>query len=157
MQKGDRRALEVVLRRIEAFDENDVEVALELIDDWLDKGEQSEYNFVVAAEHDAVFGFACYGPIPLTESSFDLYWIAVAPDHRREGIGRRLLECVEGRVAEQRGRRIYVDTSSRAQYAQARALYSAMGYVEAARFPDFYREGEAKIVYCKTLPSRAES
>ena len=103
------------------------------------------------AEHDGLTGFACYGRIPLTQSSYDLYWIAVAPGAQRKGLGRRLLGLVEQAAVALGGDALYVDTSGRAQYETTRAFYRACGYGEAARLVDFYAPGDDKIVFVKRL------
>ena len=47
------------------------------------------YRFMFAEEPGGpLLGFTCFDRIPLTEVSFDLYWIAVAPERRRQGIER---------------------------------------------------------------------
>lgn len=153
LQGTDRAQLETMLRQTPAFREADVKVALELISDRLEKGAGSDYQFIVAAEGQVALGYACYGLIPLTLDSFDLYWIVVAPDKRDKRVGIRLLEGVSQEVIRRGGARIYVDTSSADAYTRARAFYSAKGFVEKARLSDFYRKGEAKVIYCLELPA----
>ena len=87
----------------------------------------------------------------MTESSFDLYWIAVHPDRVRRGVGRRLLKECEKKIREAGGARIYVETSGRVQYASTHAFYEDMGYQKEAVLADFYRPGDSKVVYCKRL------
>jgi ribosomal protein S18 acetylase RimI-like enzyme len=101
--------------------------------------------------HADLAGYACYGPIPATRESHDLYWIAVAPERQGRGLGRRLLRAVEREVARAGGRRIYVDTSGRDAYAPTRAFYERAGYVREATLPDFYAPGDAKVIYRKQL------
>ena len=139
------------MARTPGFREDDVQVALELIDDNLAKGSHSEYQFLVAAGRDRVLGYVCYGLIPLTQSSFDLYWIVVSPDQQRRRIAARLMAAMHEAILAQGGKRVYVDTSSTGLYAPARALYESQGYRVAAHFPDFYRDGDAKLVYCRVL------
>lgn len=148
---SDREPLKASIESIAAFREEDVAIALELIDDRLDNGEDSDYQFLVAVEGDAALGYVCFGLIPLTVSSFDLYWVVVAPEHQRKGVGARLMTAMAQAVVQQGGRRIYIDTSSSDQYATTRAFYHSQGYAEAARFPDFYRDGEARVVYCRQV------
>jgi len=151
IQPADREQLAAMLRRTAAFAHDDVDLALELIDDRLAKGSDSDYQFVVAADGSTVLGYACFGLIPLTESSFDLYWIVVAPECQGRGVGSRLIKAVEAMVKQRGGARVYIETPSTQPYAGARAFYASQGYVEAAAFPDFYRDGEAKIVYSREL------
>ena len=136
------------------FTPEEVEVARELVEARLDKGEASGYRFVLMEEKGALLGYACYGRIFGTDASFDLYWIAVDPKHQSRGLGRRILSATEAAIQAQNGRRVYVETSGRAQYDPTRSFYENNGYALAARFPDFYRTGDDKVVYVKTLPRK---
>ncbi|MFN2367979.1 MAG: GNAT family N-acetyltransferase, partial [Desulfurivibrionaceae bacterium] len=99
-------------------------------------------------ESGELLAFVCFGPIPMTERSFDLYWIATAPTHGRRGIASRLLAAME---EELNGSVVYVDTSSTAGYARARAFYEKNGYRIAARLRDFYKTGDDRVIYRKEL------
>ena len=96
-------------------------------------------------------GYACFGPIPATRSSFDLYWIAVDPKGHRRGLGRQLLVASEQRARALGAERMYVDTSSRDVYRPAHGLYTGSGYARVATLPDFYAPGDAKLIFVKTL------
>jgi len=133
------------------FSDEEVKVAGELAEEHLKTGPQSGYFFLFAEQYGRMVGYACYGPVPMTESSFDLYWIAVHPDLRRRGVGRRLLKECEKKIREAGGARIYVETSGRVQYASTHAFYEDMGYQKEAVLADFYRPGDSKVVYCKRL------
>ena len=113
-------------------------MAVELVDERLAKGAASDYQFVFAERDGEVVGYACYGPIACTVSSYDLYWVAVDPRVQRQGLGRRLVSEMETLVRQAGGSRVYLDTSSRDQYASTRAFYAAGGYQCAARLVDFY-------------------
>lgn len=132
------------------FRDDEVEVAVELVDERLAEGLDSGYHFLFADEPETgrPMGYACFGPIPCTIGSFDLYWIAVHDSHQRRGLGRALLAEVERRIA---GRRLYIETSSLPKYGPTRAFYLRCGYTEEGRFESFYREGDDKIVYSKRL------
>ncbi len=136
------------------FSQEEVKVAGELVEEHLKTGTQSGYFFLFAEQYGRLVGYACYGPVPMTESSFDLYWIAVHPDLRRRGVGRRLLRECEKKIREAGGTRIYVDTSSRIQYASTRSFYEDMGYQKESVLTDFYRPGDSKVVYCKNTVLR---
>ena len=98
-----------------------------------------------------MLGFACFGPIPCTRASHDLYWIVVRPDRQGGGLGRRLLAAAEARIAATGGRRVYIDTSSRPQYAPTRAFYRACGFHQEALLADFYDRNDGKVIFCKVL------
>lgn len=133
------------------FSEAEIAVAVELIEDRVTRGDASDYRFVFADRNERAIGYACYGPIPCTIGSFDLYWIAVHDRERGRGLGRRLLREAERRIHGESGRQVYVETSSRDQYRSTRAFYEKNGYERVATFPDFYARGDDKVVYVKPL------
>ena len=133
------------------FSAEEIDLAVELGTETLEKGKASGYRFLFAERHGRLAGYACYGPIPCTADAFDLYWIAVHPDDQRGGLGRHLLMAVEARIRKAGGARIYVETSHRIQYASTRAFYERCGYRLASVLEDFYAPGDAKATYCKAL------
>ena len=143
-----------VRRLIEAtgfFHPQETDVAEELVRERLEKGDASGYYFIMAEHYGRLAGYACFGPIPCTASSYDLYWIVVHPDFQNRGLGRRLLNESEHRIKAAGGSRIYVDTSQRSQYASTRAFYEGCGYRLETVLKDFYAVGDGKAVYCKSL------
>ncbi|MFW5791889.1 MAG: GNAT family N-acetyltransferase [Desulfohalobiaceae bacterium] len=136
------------------FSSSEVEVAAELVQEWLAKGDASGYRFVMAEQFGRLVGYTCFGPIPCTLSSFDLYWIAVHPGMQRRGLGRHLMRHTEQRIRREGGTRIYLDTSQREQYAATRAFYERLGYRQESLLPDFYAPGDGKVIYCKALGER---
>ena len=67
---------------------------------------------------------------------------------RRRGIGKALLQMSE-EIISKGGQRIYVETSSRAQYEPTRKFYRSCGYQEEAMLSDFYAPGDDKVIYVK--------
>ena len=135
------------------FSAAEVDVAAELVEEHLLKGADSGYHFIFAERYKRMAGYACYGPVPATASSYDLYWIVVHPDFRGKGLGKMLLDKSEQIIRQSGGTRIYVDTSMRIQYASTRAFYEHCGYQLESVLEDFYAPGEAKAIYCKSVPS----
>ncbi len=148
---ADVAALRDIVVRTGRFSAEEVDIAVELLEDGVEKGAASDYRFAVADQDGRVVGYACYGRIPCTVGSWDLYWIAVDPTVQGFGIGGRLLKRVEARVAEAGGARVFVDTSGRPDYAPTRAFYEASRYAVACRVDDFYAPGDAKVVYVRAL------
>ncbi|MGC8915433.1 MAG: GNAT family N-acetyltransferase [Thermoanaerobaculum sp.] len=147
----DREAIAALLSATGFFSPEEVAIALELVDDRLRLGSQSHYRFLVAGEGGAVLGFACWGPIPATLDAVDLYWIAVHPRVQGQGLGRTLLANAEREMTTQGRHRVYVETSTRPQYAPTRAFYLACGYELVALLPDYYAPGDGKAIFCKVL------
>ncbi|MCU0598023.1 MAG: GNAT family N-acetyltransferase [Desulfobacterales bacterium] len=129
----------------------EVDIAVELAEDRLSHGAESGYHFIMAEQDDRLAGYACFGPIPCTVASYDLYWIAVDPDFQGKGLGRDLMNQAEQRIAAAGGTRVYVDTSERPQYDPTRAFYEKCGYRLEAVLKDFYASGDGKAIYCKPL------
>jgi ribosomal protein S18 acetylase RimI-like enzyme len=136
------------------FRDEEVAIAAELVQETLDRGEAAGYHYLFADDATGLAGYACYGAIPLTVASWDLYWIAVRPHGQRAGLGRRLVREVEARVLRAGGTQIFADTSGRAQYLPTRAFYERCGYVVAAELEDFYAPGDTKVVYVRRLGAR---
>jgi D-alanine-D-alanine ligase len=151
LRPDDRDPLEDLIRATGFFNPEEVDVALELVDDRLNEGEASHYRFLVGEADGKVAGYACWGPIPGTVSSVDLYWIAVHPDRQGKGAGRELLQAAEDWIREEGRSRVYVETSTRAQYAGTRGFYLACGYELAAELADFYAPGDGKAMFLKVL------
>ena len=145
LSRSDRGPIERILRECGAFRDDEVAVALELVD----APESEGYEFLVAELEGAVAGYACFGATPMTQGTFDLYWIAVDPKAQGRGIGKALLRGVDEALRERGGRLLLIETASKASYAATRAFYEASGCREVARVPDFYAVGDDKVVYAR--------
>ena len=145
-----RARLAELLRATGAFNAEEVEVALSLFD----LGDD-DYEFVgVFGEGDRLMGYACFGPTPSTEGTYDLYWLAVDPSTQGRGYGRALTREVERALAARGARLLVAETSGRADYAATRAFYLATGYEEVARVHDFYAPADDRIMLHRRLTTR---
>lgn len=151
VRPNDRDAVRTLVERTGFFSADEVEVAIELVDEHLARGTASGYQFVLAECDGAVAGYACFGPIACTIASYDLYWIVVDPSFQRHGVGQRLMAAVESRVMAAGGARIYVDTSGRPQYSPTRAFYEGNGFCCDARLADFYAPADDRLIYLKLV------
>lgn len=150
--EADRKGVREVVASTGFFSDAEIDVAEELVDERLRKGEASGYLFVFAGDAAGrLMGYACYGPVPCTLRSFDLYWIAVRDEARGLGLGRAVLAEVEARLRASGGGKLIAETSSRDQYAPTRAFYLACGFTEEARIRDYYAPGEDVLYFTKTL------
>lgn len=147
----DRSAAAEALRASGAFREDEVRVALEVLDDALAGGSASGYAAFAAEREGKVRGYVCGGSTPLTESTWHVYWICVHPEAEGAGLGRALEERFEAFVRSRGGERLVAETSGRPDYARARRFYERSGYREVGRIPDYYRGGDDCVLYCKAL------
>ncbi|MEO5579549.1 MAG: GNAT family N-acetyltransferase [Gemmatimonadaceae bacterium] len=161
-----------ILRATAMFRDDEIDVAIELFDSACagtggahaanepssmnNPPASSDYFFLGAfTPEDELAGFACYGPTPGTDRTYDLYWIAVDPAAQGAGSGTTLLTEVERRLKGLNARMVVVETSSRSDYVGTRGFYMHRGYVEAARAREFYAPSEDRITFTKRLQSRA--
>lgn len=147
----DRDNVRRLVQSTGVFSPVEVDVAVELVDDRLERGCQSDYHFVFAELDGRTVGYTCYGPIALTAASFDLYWIAVDKSLHGRKIGQALLRKTEELVREAGGRQVYIETSNRHQYAPTRGFYLRGGYRQDALLKDFYGPEDDKVIYVKVL------
>jgi len=145
------------VRRIVAttgfFRAAEVEIAVELVEEARTRGaEASGYHFLFQDDpRGGLVGYACYGPIDGTESSWDFYWIAVDPAAQGQGVGQRLLAAAELDAAARGAARFWVETSTLELYVPTRRFYHRAGYMDAATLADFYAPGDGKLVLVKSL------
>jgi D-alanine-D-alanine ligase len=151
VRSEDRRAVRAILESTGFFYPEEIGVAVELVEERLQRGASSGYHFEFSEVGGRVAGYTCYGPIACTRASFDLYWIGVHQEHRRSGLGRALLARAEEQIRRLGGQRVYVETSSRAQYDPTRRFYLACGYHLEAQLEDFYAPGDGKTIFLKVL------
>jgi len=142
-----------IVSSTEFFSDEEVEIAVELAKERLNKGISSGYNFLFLEINGKTIGYSCFGAIPATKFSFDLYWIAVHKNYQNFGLGKILLEESEKLILKSGGKRIYIETSGKEQYFSTRKFYLAFNYKEEAVLNDFYSPGDAKYLYLKVLES----
>ncbi len=152
LHPSDRSQLEQILRASGNFTEEEVTIALEVIDDALAGKPDYTINVLESAPQQ-VAGYECHGAAPLTAGTFDLYWIAVDPRVQARGFGQMLLRTAEEDVIRRGGRLLLIETSSQASYDKTARFYKRSGYRLEARIHDFYRPGDDKLVFAKNLGS----
>ena len=140
-------------RGIDLFLPGDVEVIDELWSEFAAAGDaHSWYHFIVARGQENAekfLGFACYGQRPLTDGTYDLYWIGVDQHQQGRGIGTALLVEVEAQIRAHKGRLLIAETEGKASFDPTRRFYLSAGYTLEARIRDFYRRGEDMVMFTK--------
>ena len=150
--KEDIPPLKEILAATGVFKKEEIEVAVELMEIVIEEPEQKDYlMFTGVDQEQKVAGYYCVGPTPLTETSYDLYWIAVDVQHHGAGVGKELMEHCFDEVSRRGGRKLIAETSSQASYERTRAFYRKRGFVEEARIKDYYSPGDDLVIYTKQL------
>lgn len=148
LKPSDFEYLKEILVSTGFFYDSEIEIVLELAQENLDKGEEkSGYIFNIAEENLKPVAFTCYGAIPGTESSFDLYWIAVHKSFRGKGIGKILMDMAIEDIRKKGGENIWIETASRPLYEPTRQFYFAYGCEKVAELTEFYGKNDNKVIF----------
>ncbi len=152
LKNSDIKVLGEILKSTGFFYEFEVGVALELVRENLERGEEkSGYSFIIVEREQQPTAFACYGKIPCTLNSYDLYWIVVHQDQKGVGVGKLLMKKVEEDIERLGGKNIWIETSSRPLYEATRRFYVKMDFKKVAELPDYYGKNDNKLVYLKKV------
>jgi ribosomal protein S18 acetylase RimI-like enzyme len=170
LRETDRSRVNEILVATGAFGDDEIAVALELFDSVdhaahasttrgrrlaSSDGGDADYEFIGARDTEGtLLGYACYGPTPSADGTFDLYWLAVHPAAQGRGAGRHLIAFLERQLTARGARMLVAETSSRADYDRTRQFYQRAGFAEAARVRDFYAPADDRIIYTTRLAAR---
>jgi ribosomal protein S18 acetylase RimI-like enzyme len=150
--KEDILPLKEILLATQVFRNEEIVVAVELMEIVAEEPHQMDYMmFTSVSDDNAVQGYYCVGPTPMTEVSYDLYWMAVDPKRYGSGASRELMEHCETFVRSRSGKKIIAETSSLASYDRTRAFYVKYGFVEEARIKNYYSVGDDLVIFTKQL------
>jgi ribosomal-protein-alanine N-acetyltransferase len=93
-------------------------------------------NCTLVADTDgAISGFAVLRNVA---GEAELLNLAVAPEHRRHGIGRQLVEAVMEHTRQNGARKLFLEV--RASNAGACALYASLGFSDAGSRKNYYHD-----------------
>ena len=146
---ADRGRIEEITRAVGRFRDDEIVVALEVLDAAI-RPIPDSYQVLGAELESRLVGWICWGPTPCTLGTYDLYWMAVDPEMQGAGIGTALLQEMERRL-KGIARLIVIDTAGRPDYSATRAFYQARGYSPVATVPDFYAPGDDQVVFVKQV------
>ncbi|NWG06572.1 MAG: GNAT family N-acetyltransferase [Chloroflexi bacterium] len=150
--EADKAQIHDITARAGVFSQEEIDSVPAMFDEYLKYGAQaSGYHFIVYREGERVLGYAIYGYRDLTDGVYDLYWIAVDPNARRKGVGRKLLTACEEAVRAEGGRMLIAETSGTVEYASTREFYLRTGFVNEASIRDFYKPGDDLKIFVKRL------
>lgn len=123
----------------------------EVLDDYFE--EEMARGHVAVAWEDAgrIAGFTYYGPVPLGDRTWQLWWIAVAKNQQGLGVGSRLLRHAEDDMRRKNGRLLFIETGSAPHYEPTRHFYRKFGYEQHALLMDYYADGDSMVIFRKAL------
>jgi ribosomal protein S18 acetylase RimI-like enzyme len=134
------------------FYPHEIETLGEVLADY-HNGTAEDYGHVARTLWDGntAIGFLYAAPVEMTDRTWELWWIAVAKERQGEGWGGHLLQAAEEIVREEAGRLLLIETSSLPAYAATRGFYEKYGYRWVAQLPDYYRDGDDKVIFAKKV------
>lgn len=145
----DRDAVLEMLTACGLFTDEEIRVALDVLDEGVAGGPEGDYPLFVVEIDGTARGYVCIGKTPLTKSTWHLYWICVHPAAQGAGAGRALQSYAEDFVRARGGERIVLETSGQEGYQRTRLFYQRAGYTEVGIIRDFYKSGDDCIIFCK--------
>ncbi len=145
--QSDIEAVKEMVESTGFFYNFETPVAVELVEDGLMCGEHSEYKFLFAEVDGKPVSYTCYGHIMGTEAGYDLFWIVTHNDFRGKGIGKIILEETHKLIKAKGGKYVIAETSGLEKYLPTRNFYLNFGYKLEAEIPDYYKDGDAKMIY----------
>jgi len=149
LKSQDLPALEKLLRDAAVFNPAEVDCCLMLAQDTLDGSE--EYSWFLAEEDNQLQALICYGPVDLTERTYDLYWILRSPAAKSKGAATAVLQAAEDELRRRRARLFVLNTSGTSPYTPAHQFYLRNGFELSARIPEYYRPGDDLLIFTKRL------
>jgi ribosomal protein S18 acetylase RimI-like enzyme len=153
-KKSDKDKIYKILIDTHNFENEEIIIALELLDTYLNVPGQTDYEIFVAREDndlDSTLGYVCIGPRPMTKGTYDLYWIAVNPNIQSKGVGSALIRHSEEHIKAKKGRLVLIETSGKPSYEKERRFYEKNSYDKITEIKDFYKKDDSLVIYGKYL------
>ncbi len=151
-ERQDLETIRSIVIATEVFSEEEVAIAVELLEIFLNDPLQNDYEIFSSVDGEgAVQGYICIGPTPATVATYDLYWIAVDPRTHSKGIGTVLLNYVEDMLRQKGGRLLIAETSSTSKYDNTRGFYERKKFQKLAHIKEYYKPNDDLVIYGKYL------
>jgi ribosomal protein S18 acetylase RimI-like enzyme len=98
---------------------------------------------IVAVADAQIVGVAVYGHVAGTTGAAKMHAMAVAPDSRRHGVARELIDTFVADLAARGARFVLVEFPDAEELAVGRTLLEHCDFEEESRVPDYFRDGIA--------------
>lgn len=153
MRDSDSRAVQRILSTAGVFSAEEIEVGTQMANDtFLQGSDATELDFLfLDDEQGEVCAYACFGRTLLTARCWDLYWLVTDPACQGCGLAARLMTVMGNEIIDRNGQWLFAETSSLPHYQPARRFYERAGFALMATIPDFYKDGDSKLILRKDL------
>jgi GNAT superfamily N-acetyltransferase len=152
-QLTDLEAILRVAQNAQVFTADEIDIIHEMFDGFFHPNSYNDHSFIVCRKEtdNAILGFAVYGPVPMTDRVWDLYWICTDSVAQGTGIGGALLNRLEEDARSHDARAMYLETSDSERYMAARRFYEHHNWQRTAHLPDYYAVGEGMLIFRKVF------
>ncbi|MGF1480271.1 MAG: GNAT family N-acetyltransferase [Cyanophyceae cyanobacterium] len=146
----DIDALMDLANAIRLFQPHELEELNNMLAGYFD-GSLGNDHFWITCDDGGPVGVAYFAPEQMANGTWNLYFIAVHPDHQGKGHGAALLRYIEQTLAARGERVLLVETSGLPDFERTRTFYRKQGFDEEARIREFYKAGDDKVIFRKAL------
>jgi ribosomal protein S18 acetylase RimI-like enzyme len=153
VRAADRAAVLGVVGAVGLFPADELVEVGQMLDAFLTGTADPSDRWVTDDLGSGSAGVAYYAPERMTEGTWNLYLLAVAPGVQGAGRGAALVRHVEADLRAVGARVLLIETSGVEDFEAQRRFYRGLGYSEEARIRDFYATGDDKVIFWKSLTS----
>ena len=154
IKQEEQEDLLAIAHKTGVFQEREVEELLGSTLSGYFAGELDEQHHILAIEDEVsqkAVGWSYFAPSFHAEGVWDVWWIGIEPSVHQKGYGSKLLLHIEKMLKEAAARLIIIETSSTEILAKARKFYPKLGYQQCGIIPNFYAEGDDKVIFAKNI------
>lgn len=148
-----------IIRNIAAstgfFDKEDIDTNYQLAHDWIKTNQNNrkcDVDFLLVEMEGKTIAYACFGKIPTTESSYELYWLSTHNEYRGCGVGRLLMRQLIDKISQSGGTKLFVKTDGTEQYLPTRRFYESCGFMQEACLKGYYGDKDDCCIYSYKIP-----
>ncbi|MEM7553952.1 MAG: GNAT family N-acetyltransferase [Cyanobacteria bacterium P01_A01_bin.84] len=149
-KRDDTDTIMNIAQAIGLFEGEELEELGNMLSGYFENSLGEGHSWVVC-EDGGVVGVTYFAPEQYAYGVYNLYFIAVHPQHQGKGKGAAILKYVEKTLTQKGERLLLVETSGLPNFELTRKFYRKQGYEEEARIRDFYKAGDDKIIFRKAL------
>lgn len=148
---GDTEPLVTLADGTGVFQPHEIVALREVLDDYHTVNQAEGHVSHTGIQREQPVGFVYYAPVAMTDNTWEMWWLAVDKSKQGHGLGKALVEFAEQDVRDRGGRLLLIETSSTPHYLPTRQFYLKNGYRQVAQIPDFYHDGDDKVIFAKKI------
>lgn len=143
----DPENIRIIAQSTGFFDEKDTELSADLAKSILEDGDDEDHKFIFADDDEKTVAFACFGMVPDSEASYELYWLSTLNEYRGKGIGKEVIANLLNDIKKSGGRKLFLKTCGDDKYAPTRKFYEKCGFKMEAVLKEYYDTDQDCCIY----------